>query len=110
MLSETARREIVDTITRHVKCRNIILFGSQAQAMARPDSDIDLVVVLDEPGISHSFKEKMDRKFKVGSLLIDIKRRIPVDLLVYTKDEWALAQKNNSSLMREINETGVQIA
>ncbi|RMI00512.1 MAG: nucleotidyltransferase domain-containing protein, partial [Calditrichaeota bacterium] len=48
-------REIVDRITAHVNVKHIILFGSYATGKVHEDSDIDLVVVLDEPGFAQDY-------------------------------------------------------
>ena len=45
---EAALRAIVDKLVRGLNPRAVYLFGSRAEHRARPDSDFDLVVVLDE--------------------------------------------------------------
>ncbi len=109
MLDEALKKEIVSKIAQNLKYIKIILFGSYAKNFNNEESDIDLIVVLDETGISKSFKERMDKKFKVGRLFVDLKQRIPMDILVYTKDEWDKINQINSSFIQEINETGVII-
>lgn len=40
--------ELLDAIVRHFTPRRVILFGSAARGDAGPDSDIDLLVVVDD--------------------------------------------------------------
>ncbi len=42
-------REMVDTIVREANPDTVILFGSRARGDARPDSDVDLLIVEPEP-------------------------------------------------------------
>jgi predicted nucleotidyltransferase len=42
-------RQMVEVIIRDVDPETIILFGSRARGEARPDSDVDLLVVEKEP-------------------------------------------------------------
>lgn len=41
-------RELLDSVVRHLRPQRIILFGSRARGDAREDSDIDLLVVVDD--------------------------------------------------------------
>ena len=45
---QTKLDEIVDVIARQFSPEKIILFGSRARGDARPDSDIDLLVLFEE--------------------------------------------------------------
>lgn len=46
---EALLHQMVETIVREVAPETIILFGSRARGDARPDSDVDLLVVETEP-------------------------------------------------------------
>ncbi|MBI5032366.1 MAG: nucleotidyltransferase domain-containing protein [Chloroflexi bacterium] len=63
----------------------IILFGSHARGTARPDSDIDLLVVLPITG------SKRAKQIEMRIALHDI--RVPKDIIVATPDQVA-RQKN----------------
>jgi len=106
-LDEDLKNELVARITEKAKVKSIILFGSYAYGKPDNNSDIDLIAILDEEGISKSFREKMQRKNKITSVLIDIMKRVPIDLLVYTKDEWKKLVSMNNSFVSEIAEKGV---
>lgn len=61
----------------------VILFGSHARGDARPDSDIDLVVIEAEP-----FGPGRDRRAEAARLWRALAGfRVPKDILVYSRDE-----------------------
>ena len=45
---ETALQALVDKLVRGLRPQAVYLFGSRAEGRARPDSDFDLVIVLDD--------------------------------------------------------------
>lgn len=49
-------RELLDPVVRHFRPQRIILFGSHARGDAREDSDIDLLVVVDDDTPAFMFK------------------------------------------------------
>jgi predicted nucleotidyltransferase len=59
----------------------IILFGSHATGTARPDSDLDFLVVLKEVNLATR------RNFMVGMLKLMSDLPIAKDILVYSPDE-----------------------
>ncbi|XOF35387.1 MAG: nucleotidyltransferase domain-containing protein [Candidatus Electrothrix sp. YB6] len=63
----------------------IILFGSYAGDSFTEDSDLDLLVVLDSLGIAKNYAEKMRNKMLVRKKIYKLSKKIPIDLLVYTK-------------------------
>ena len=48
MNPSTLPAELLDSVVAYFHPRRIILFGSQARGDANPDSDIELVVILDD--------------------------------------------------------------
>ncbi len=79
--------EITDIIVREVDPKQVILFGSQARGAARPDSDLDFLIVQDHPfGPGQTRRQQMAR-------LLRLLAHFPVsqDILVYTPaevEEW----------------------
>lgn len=71
--------EIVQRIVDAIHPQRIILFGSRARGDARPDSDLDLLVIAD------SSEPRYRRAAPLYGALSDI--LIPMDILVYTPQE-----------------------
>jgi len=76
---EHAVQEMVRRIVAGFGPERIILFGSQARGDAGPDSDIDLLVVME----THS---KRDAAVRIGVALHAM--GIPKDVIVITPDEF----------------------
>ena len=57
-VTEEILDEMVDTLVQEIAPEQIYLFGSRARGNARPDSDIDLLIVESEPfGINRSRRQ-----------------------------------------------------
>jgi predicted nucleotidyltransferase len=83
-------KRIVDTL----RPEKIILFGSYAYGTPTPDSDVDLLVVMETTATS------ADRSWSVSRLLIP--RPFPVDILVRTPREITSERKGRNFFMQEI--------
>ncbi|MDX1605185.1 MAG: nucleotidyltransferase domain-containing protein [Candidatus Competibacterales bacterium] len=76
-------RDIVDAAVTAVDPEWIVLFGSHARGGARPDSDIDLLVVEREP-----FTATRGRQDELKRLRRAFWRfRVPIDVLLYSREE-----------------------
>jgi predicted nucleotidyltransferase len=75
--------QVVERIVDQVRPEKVILFGSRARGSARPDSDLDLLV------IAESSEPRYRRSAPLYGALSDI--LVPMDILVYSPqevDEW----------------------
>jgi predicted nucleotidyltransferase len=97
--------EIISNI-RQINPYKIILFGSYASGITSEDSDLDLVVVLDSPEITKNYEEKMKNKLMVRRNIYELSKKVPIDLVVYTKGEYEIISKSGSSFYNEIKDTG----
>lgn len=107
-----AQHLMIEEIKDRLKVLNpakIILFGSHAQGATAPDSDIDLIVVLNKETSSGSFKERMSDTVAVRKLLADINRQVALDILVYSKQEWQVLLDAHGSFSREIVSKGITL-
>ena len=84
----------------------IILFGSYANGNPDEHSDIDLMVILDDHQVSKTYEERLNRKIVIRNLVLDINRKIPLDILVYSKEELNIIKKNGNFLIDEIEKKG----
>jgi uncharacterized protein len=92
-------RDVVEKIAKSVKPDKVILFGSRASGHARPDSDIDLVVVYSGP--------KSKRDLQIGIHKLFRHPTFSMDLFVVTPEELEAQKTVANSLAREVAERGV---
>jgi predicted nucleotidyltransferase len=86
--------EAVARIAGELHPQRIILFGSYAYGVPIPDSDVDLLVIMETDASSQ------ERSWAVSRLLLP--RPFPVDILVRTPDEVKRALANGDFFMRDI--------
>ena len=96
-VSETLPRA-VRRIAATLKPQKIILFGSYAYGTPTPDSDVDLLIVMQTNG------PHKERSWAVSRLLIP--RPFPVDILVRTPVEITQALKGRNYFMQEVVSRG----
>lgn len=109
MISTEIKNVLVNRLMQNFKINEIILFGSYAGETHNVDSDIDLIVVLDEKEHSNNYDDRLNRRLSVSKLFWDLKKEIPIDILVYTTGEWNILLSQNSSFIREITHKGIKI-
>jgi len=84
----------------------IVLFGSHARGTATRDSDIDLMVILDNYDIAQTYKERLNKRCYVRKLVRDINYRYAMDILVYSRAEFQKRKLDGSFLIDEVEKTG----
>ncbi len=87
-----------------VKLDRIILFGSRARGDAEPDSDMDVLVILDEPVSQQSHEEVSDAAWEAG-----FDAGIVVVPVVVSRDRWENGPDGASLLAMAVREEGLQI-
>ena len=93
--------EIVEKIQRGLSPEKIILFGSFAQGMAGPHSDIDLLVIWDTP---------LGRSERLRHISRLIKPRpAPLDIVVRTPEEIEKARHRVDPFLHEILAKGIAV-
>ncbi len=85
MISAQKIEEVKQQIVKNFNPRQILLIGSYASGTQNKDSDLDLLIVKDSDLPRHR------RAFNIRKSLIG--NRIPMDILVYTPDEFE-SEKN----------------
>lgn len=83
-LNQDAINQLVNAIVHEVNPQEVILFGSHARGDARPDSDVDLMVIEQEP-----FSAQRSRRAEYTKLSKAL-REFPsaLDILLYSCEEF----------------------
>ena len=98
-------QEIVDAFVRVANPRKIILFGSHARGNAGPESDLDFLVIEDEP-----FGPNRSRRQEWRKLRQTLRQTgIPTDVLVYSRDEVDRWMLSTNHVMRHAVDEGVVV-
>jgi predicted nucleotidyltransferase len=84
----------------------IILFGSYAKGNPNENSDIDLMIILDNNHVSKTYQERLDKKVFIRNLVLEINRKMPLDILVYSKEELNLIKRRGNYFIEEVEKTG----
>lgn len=87
----------------------IILFGSYAYGNPDENSDIDLMVILDNEHISENYEERLNRKIFIRNLVFEINLQIPLDILVYSRAELKRMKEYGNYFIDEIEKKGKTI-
>ena len=95
------------TRLKNIGIHKIILFGSLTSGEVHTDSDVDLIVVTNDDHLPESYKEKSEVYLKVSSALTDIAKKIPIDLIVYTKPMYNKFNELGSLFSKEISQKGI---
>ena len=90
-------RQLCARIAREFKPEKIILFGSHAYGQPTPESDLDLMVVMQFEG---------DPLEQAVTMLNRLNMLIPIDLLVRTPEQIQQRLEMGDSFIRDIIEQG----
>lgn len=96
-------------ILKKLEISEVILFGSVSKGNYDDESDIDLLIILDIDKIPETYEEKMELRLVISRSLRKINKKVPLDLLVYTKKEYEIMKKEGSSFLNEISSTGKKL-
>lgn len=90
-------------LAQKMGAKQIILFGSKADATDRPESDLDLCVIADLKN-----KRKIDFMRDARRELLDLISD-PLDLLVYDEEDFVRRAKLRNTLEHKIMRDGIKI-
>lgn len=93
-ITETLLQEITDRVVANFNPEKVILFGSRATGTAQPDSDIDLLVIMEAevPPIERAIAVKR----------VCRPRFVAMDLLVKTPEEVTTQLQQGNFFLRQI--------
>jgi predicted nucleotidyltransferase len=97
MVDDRRIAELSDKIVREFQPERIILFGSYAHGQPRPDSDVDLLVVL--PFEGKGFRKSLE-------ILNRVSPEFSVDLLARRPEDTARRYAEGDPLIREALDHG----
>ena len=95
---EAQLQALLQLLIERVHPDKVVLFGSHADDMATPTSDIDLLVIVESDLRRDQRQEAISRALRP--------RRVPVDILAYTPDEVRQCLASPHSFVRHILDTG----
>jgi len=107
-LSDELRQQIRESL-KPLHPEKVIVFGSYAQGEAGPDSDIDLIVVLDNDTVPMTYRERVRNRLLVRRALDMLNRDYALDVLAYTLPEWKRFQDAGSAFAKEVASQGVEV-
>lgn len=90
---------VVHKIREAIQPEKIILFGSRANGTARPDSDIDLVIVYSGERSKRDLQLSIHRLFAHPDFSMDV--------FILTPEELATQCRIANTLAREVSEHGI---
>jgi uncharacterized protein len=97
MVSMKDIRAVGRMIAREFRPRQVILFGSHARGSARPESDVDLLVISSFEGTS--FRQSL-------RILNWLDVRMPIDLIAYRPEDVERRYVEGDPLVREALDHG----
>jgi len=84
----------------------IILFGSQAWGNPDSESDVDIMVVTLDKHYPKSFQERNVLYKQVNETILDLRKEIAIDLVVYSKPMYSDFIKSQSLFAKEVELKG----
>ncbi len=107
-LPDNIRTEIIEAL-KNMDPEKVILFGSYAWGNPDSDSDIDLYVVTKDDFMPNNWREKNEIYLKISRQIRRIRSKVPIDLIVHTKQMNQKFVELDSSFSREICQNGISL-
>ncbi len=104
MEAELLRIKIADSIHSKDPNAEAYLFGSRARGNAKPESDWDILILVDEP----IFSNKLDDKFRDDLYKLEIESGQVISLLIYPKKFWR-EKLQSSPLYENVTREGIRM-
>jgi predicted nucleotidyltransferase len=102
LISEKNFEDLITSL-KSADPQKIILFGSFVKGCQNEESDIDLLIVFDE-ATPDSYDEKLKLKIKARQAIRKFSKIAPIDLLVYTTEEYNSIMESGSSFCRDLKQ------
>ncbi len=103
-LEKTVLDRFKASLLKRGNLHKLILFGSRARGDAGPHSDMDIVVVLDDPANEKDFDYVSDSAWEAG-----FEHGIVIVLVVFTRNEWENSPERYSLLVQAVAAEGLSL-
>ena len=101
-------QEIVDKF-KSIDPHLIMLFGSYAYGTPDEDSDVDILLVTNDDFMPETFDERLEYRLAIKKMIRETVKKIPVDLLIYSRPMFQKFRELNSSFSQEILTKGKKL-
>jgi len=102
------KKHIIQLIRQKVneidKTAEVILYGSRARGDNKPDSDWDVMILLNRKNVD----KKTEQTFRHNLLYIELEIGVPISVFVYSKSDWE-GKYSMTPLFRRIKKEGILI-
>lgn len=86
------------------KTAEVILYGSRARGDNKPDSDWDVMILLNRKNVD----KKTEQTFRHNLLDIELEIGVPISVFVYSKSDWE-GKYSMTPLFKSIKKEGILI-
>lgn len=93
-----------DAVCKRYPDASIVLYGSQARGQAGPESDLDLLVLLNQEVTSEITRSIRDMLYEVG-----LQNDLVISVIVRSLDVWNSPIWQATALHKEINREGIEV-
>ncbi|MDR1244047.1 MAG: nucleotidyltransferase domain-containing protein [Endomicrobium sp.] len=101
--------KVIAKLKSTVSPYKIVLFGSYAKGNAKPDSDIDLMVILDTDYLPKDYDDMMRIHTGVRDIIRYDRYKYDMDLKVFARAEYKKLKDRDSFFVWEVEHTGETI-
>jgi predicted nucleotidyltransferase len=106
VVDEKLKSEIIEQL-RPLDPYKVVLFGSYAWGEPDENSDVDLYIVSKEDHMPQNFAEKMRVKAAFSKAVRNLRKKVPVDLIVHTMAMHRRFVEHDSVFSKELMKRGV---
>ncbi len=96
--------EIKKTVVSIDPGAQIFLFGSRARANFRPDSDWDILILLNKPQVDYQERKQIRKKL----YKIELSTGQPISAFVYSSGEW-INNQSDTPLFDSVRSEGIRL-
>jgi len=108
-LSPLIKKQIIEKLMP-LKPEKIILFGSYAYGTPDENSDLDLYVITNDEFTPKTWKENNALYLSISRQLRSLRKNVPIDLIVHTKQMHKKLAQLDSNFYRNSIQRGIELS